>query len=569
MKQISMNGVWIVTNQTDRRKEVLVLAAETAFRLPRLDSGFWFHRDMRDNLYYAMHLYAASTDPEVEVSFSKNEGARLGEEMLLLVLGLQVNAPEHPMYGHWPLNLGNDPSGAAPHTLPVELLGSLIAWYHHRHGGRMGEKLQNAFEEAMRHAYMGNYYRKPVEYFNHHESKYVSQQVIWGELFQDKALAAEGRDNLRLLLDTIRANGMREYGAMPWFWHWVQAFSCARALVKDAETLQLLHDMLDYLWKVRSLTYLKGAWAAPHSRGLGHDIPADRNTLLDYVEYGGFPLPDSIARLEAAGILEVSPPTGEITASAADRTDAREVRRLIPIHPQQLAEGCLHSYTYMTPDFAVGGVWERATEFDNEQHRWDVTLPANRDGSVNKAYFFRPGNGFSEGDYRHEGGLCQVLLHRNAAVALFAPPEDPEAAGLVIGVLPKGDWQFGDRQITGLAGTVYLVVHLMNPYTCVENEERGCLEIRSEGGANGVAVEAFTVETASALGLGSLNGVAAAASGQGQAGLFSNEGGAIAFAGKTLADGAELRLNIAADGSAVLRTINGSPVSFEEYTVAL
>jgi hypothetical protein len=558
-----------VTNHIERRQEVLVFAAETAFHLPRLESGFWFHRDMRDNLYYAMHLYAASTDPEVTVPFSKDQGARLGEEMLLLVLKLQIKEPDAPMYGHWPLNLGNDPFTASPHTLPVELLGSLIAWYHHTFGARMSTELRSAFEEAMRHAYMGDYYRKPVEYFNHHESKYIAQQIIWGELFHDEVLATEGRANLRLLLNTIRVNGMREYSALPWFWHWIQSFSCARALVKDADTLQLLHDMLDYLWKVRSLTYLKGAWAGPHSRGLAHDIPADRNTLLDYVEYGDFPLPESIARLEAAGILPASPSTKEITASAAARTDVQEVRRLIPVHPQNLAEGRLHSYTYMTPDFAVGGVWERATEFDNEQHRWDVTLPANRDGGVNKAYFFRPGNGFSEGDYRHEGGLSQVLLHRNAAAALFAPSEEHAETELILGVLPKGDWLFGDRQMTGLVGSVYLVAHFMNPYTCVENEERGCIEVRSEGGVNGVAVEAFTAGTASARGWSGLTEVAAAANRQAQEGMFHSMDGVLQFKGQTLADGTELRLDISTDGSVKLRTINGSPVSFEEYTVAL
>jgi hypothetical protein len=163
-----------------------------------------------------------------------------------------------------------------------------------------------------------------------------------------------------------------------------------------------------------------------------------------------------------------------------------------------------------------------------------------------------------------------VLLHRNAAVALFTPSPESEAEGLIIGVLPKGDWHFGDRQITGLTGTVYLVVHLLNPYTCVENEERGCIEVRSEGGTNGVAVEAFTAEAASALGMGSLKDVIAAAERQAQAGLFNNSGdGIISFTGKTLADSAELQLEVAADGSVDRRTINGSPVSFEAYTVAL
>lgn len=558
-----------MTKPIERRQEVLVFAAEAAFHLPRLESGFWFHRDMRDNLYYAMHLYAASTDPDITLSFSKDQGARLGEEILLLVLKLQIKEPDAPMYGHWPLNLGNDPFTAPPQTLPVELLGSLIAWYHQAFSPRMGGDLRSAFEEAMRHAYMGNYYRKSVEYFNHHESKYVAQQIIWGELFRDEALAAEGKTNLRLLLGTIRANGMREYSAMPWFWHWVQSFSCARALAKDADTLRLLQDMLNYLWKLRSLTYLKGAWAGPHSRGLGHDIPADRNTLLDYVEYGDFPLPESIMRLEAAGILPVSPSDREITASAAGRMDIQEVRRLIPVQPQNLAEGCLHSYTYMTPDFAVGGVWERAEEFDNEQHRWDVTLPANRDGSVNKAYFFRPGSGFSEGDYRHEGGLSQVLLHRNAAAALFVPSVQQEEKDLILGVLPKGDWLFGDRLMTGLVGSVYLVAHIMNPYTCVENEERGCIEVGSEGGANGVVVEAFAAGAAAGRGWSSLTEVAAAANRQAQEGLFSSVDGVIGLSSQTLADGTELRMDISTNGAVKLRTINGSPVSFEAYTAAL
>ena len=109
----------------------------------------------------------------------------------------------------------------------------------------------------------------------------------------------------------------------------------------------------------------------------------------------------------------------------------------------------------------------------------------------------------------------------------------------------------------------------MNPYTCVENEERGCIEVRSEGEVNGVAVEAFTAGTASARGWGSLTEVAAAANRQAQEGLFSSVDGVLQFKGKTLAEDTELRLDILTDGSVKLRTINGSPVSFEGYTVAL
>ncbi|MNN65150.1 hypothetical protein D3C81_1806310 [compost metagenome] len=103
----------------------------------------------------------------------------------------------------------------------------------------------------------------------------------------------------------------------------------------------------------------------------------------------------------------------------------------------------------------------------------------------------------------------------------------------------------------------------------MENEERSCIEVRSEGGANGVAVEAFTAGTASARGWGSLTEVAAAASSQAQEGQFSSMNGVLQFTGKTLADGTELRLDISTGGSVKLRTINESPVSFEGYTVAL
>ena len=34
----------------------------------------------------------------------------------------------------------------------------------------------------------------------------------------------------------------------------------------------------------------------------------------------------------------------------------------------------LHSYVYITESFAIGGMWERIREFDNEQHRWDVAF---------------------------------------------------------------------------------------------------------------------------------------------------------------------------------------------------
>lgn len=554
--------------QTTRRRQVLKLTAETAFKLPRLDSGFWFHQDMRDNLYYAMHLFAASTDRTLDTEFRKEEGLQLGIEMLHAVLKLQVKDPGDAMYGHFPLGLNPDPWTAPAHTLPVELLGSLIAWYYNEYSGAMDSGLRLAFEEAMRHAYLGNYYRKPAEQFNHHESKYTSQQLIWGELFQDGELLAEGKRNLKLLLDTVKANGMREYGALPWFWHWVQSFSAARALLKDSEGLRLLDEMLNYLWKVRASAYLKGAWTAPHSRVLPHDMPADRSNLIDYIQFGDFELSSSISRLEAAGLIHMEPSDESITLAAVNRTGHMEVKRLIPLNPVRVEEGCLHGCTYITPDYAVGGVWERAEEYLNEQHRWDVTLPARADGSGNKVFFFRPGGGYSEGDPRHQSGSCQVLLHRNTAAALFPVPGEDAAGETVEGVLPHGQWRCGKRLIAGQTGSVYVVIHLMNEYTVKEGTDY--IAVRSAGGRNGVAVEVLDAKTAAALGLASLTAVMDKALDGAEAGLFrETDSGGIHMAYTSLADGARLELEVGADGAVSDRRINGKPVSFEDYKVEL
>lgn len=549
--------------RSQRRRQVLQLAAEKAYGLPRLASGFWFHQDMRDNLYYALHLYAAcAADDTLRLNFPREEGLKLAENMLLAVLGLQNKEPEHPMFGHWPLNLHPEPQNAPAHTLPVELLGSLLAWYHAKFGPLMGRELEAAFRETLRCVYLGSYYRQPVHAFNHHESKYTAQQLIWGERFDDRELAEEGKRNLKRMLGTVRANGMREYGALPWFWHWIQSFTFARELVRDGETAGLLDEMLEYLWRIRASVYLKGAWVGPHSRVLPHDVPADRNNLIDYVVFGDFTLPGDILRLEAAGLLE--PMVDEqIIRSAVERTEASEVKRLIPIDPEHVEAGCLHGYAYVTPEFAVGGVWERAEEYLNEQHRWDATLPAQADGRANQAFFLHPGAGFESGDPRHQSGFSQVLLHENTAAALYALSGTSEHT--LVGCLPLGEWRYGKRRLTGQIGGVYLLVTLMQDYTAETLADR--MEVRSSGLRNGVVLEALDAATAEARGWRDLTAVAEAAETLAAAEFTAAEDGTARVAYRSLAKGDILVLAVSADAAVAERTINGADVTFADYSV--
>ncbi|QIZ07199.1 hypothetical protein HFZ78_11150 [Priestia megaterium] len=96
----------------DRRKEVAELAANKALEIPILPSGYWFHHDLRDNFYYAIHLFAYCVDKELANNWSeeKREHAKkIALDMITKVLSLQMKDFHDPMYGHWPLNLGNHP----------------------------------------------------------------------------------------------------------------------------------------------------------------------------------------------------------------------------------------------------------------------------------------------------------------------------------------------------------------------------------------------------------------------------------------------------------------------------
>jgi hypothetical protein len=551
--------------QNDRRRQVLRLAAEKAYRFPLMDSGFWFQNDMRDNLYYGLHLYAACADEGLELSVPRSEGRQLAERMLHAVLDLQVTDSADPMFGHWPLNLNPDPKAAPANTLPVELLGSMLAWFHTKYAPVMESGLEEHFRQTLLRIYQGGYYRKPVEAFNHHESKYVSQQLIWGELFDDQELSETGIRNLRKLLQTIRANGMREYGALPWFWHWVQSFSFAKELVKSREASGLLDEMLAFLWSMRASVYLKGTWAGPHSRVLPHDVPADRNNLIDYVVFGDFPLPDDILRLEAAGLLEPSVDESVIQ-KAVERLYASTVKRLIPLDPEHVEAGSLHAYVHITPDYAIGGVWERAEEYLNEQHRWDVTLPVTAsDGRANQAFFFTPGSGYAGGDPRHQSGGSEILLHENTAGALYRLAGDGSGDGLLLGCLPLGEWQFEDRLMAGRVGDVYLIARTMQPSEAIQGQDR--IELRSAGLRNGAVIEALNATTAEARGWRSLSAVVEAA--RAGAAVFTDEGegGGLRMEYATLSTGGRLLLALGADGSIQARTVNGESVDFGDYSV--
>ncbi|MBO9607695.1 MAG: hypothetical protein J7639_17170 [Paenibacillaceae bacterium] len=551
----------------DRRKELLLAAAEEAKRLPLLASGFWFHGDVRDNLYFALHLYAACAEgllDEAEAARSEE----LAIDMLRRVLSLQNRDKGDAMYGHWPLGLAPDPWQAKPHALPVELAGCLLALFERRYRDSATTEARAALwseiNEACRHIYEAGAYRKALIHYGHHDAKYIAQQLIWGARFGDGALLAEGRQHLEQLLAYIDEWGRWEYGSLPWFWHWVQSFACAAELVEDEAIAAGLDDVLRFLWSERVLYYWRGAWVGPHNRVLPHDVPLDRNHLFDYVQFGDFPLPRRFDRLEAAGLLRREAPADIRAAAVRAGSEVSEAKVRIPLPPPREREGARHAYVYKTAAYALGGMWERAEEYANEQHRWDVTVAGGA-----QLFFFPPGEGWRAGDPRHATEHGEVLLHRGVAAALYPLPAEA-ATPLLVGCLPQGEWVRRERLLAGRVGDAWLVVHLLRDIG-TWTERDGWIEVTCEGASHGVVVEALGAAEAAALGCASVGALADAAAAR--APRFAAEAGdgggprATLGVAYTSFGGADLALRTDSAGALAERTIDGASVDWAAYRI--
>lgn len=452
-----------LTNLQQRQNEIQSCVAQAAFDLPLTSSGFLFHGDVRDNFYYASYLFAASQDEEIALLGDRRLAMSKAEGILQLLLELQDQDPGSQTYGHWPLNLRSVPQEAPKNTLPVELMGSLMVYFYERYANVLKEELRSSFETALHHIYKSDFYRKPMEHYGHHEAKYTAAKLIFGQRYGDKELFSDGIESLRLTFTRVTSIGMSEYGGLPWFWHWVQAFTCAWQLIGDQEVKAELAGMLDYLWRVRSTYYLGGAWVGPHARMWPHDMPKDTNVLHDYVQFGDFTLPKDMPRTEYAGFLVYEAPA-DARELALNRKSPVQVKSRIPkgAAVAASADDVLHSYVYITDNYAMGGMYERVLEFDNEQHRWDVALPLDRVKGINHAYFFHPGPGFAEGDLRHQSEYSEVFFHRNTIISTYHIPEDQPDR--IIGCLPSGEWVEDECALFGLCGNVYMAVYLQQPF---------------------------------------------------------------------------------------------------------
>ncbi|WP_036746043.1 hypothetical protein [Paenibacillus sp. UNC451MF] len=563
----------LYSSLTERKDAIRKFAARKALELPIQPSGFWFHSDVRDNFYYAIHLFSYCTDKKASTEMSENEreaALELASNMISRVLSLQVQDSDNPMYGHWPLNLGSDPAAAKPNLLPVELMGCLIILFYNQFQNVLPLGLKSELNLSILHIYQSSVYRQPIKQIHHHEAKHTSLKLLLGHQFDDQELLQQGLRFAKQQLQHVKTFGFKEYGALPWHWHWIQSFTCVWEVVDDAEVRETVSAMLDYLWSLRADYYLKGAWVGAQSRQWPHDGPKDNNTLLDYIQFGDFPMPSVITRLEGASLYtyEVSE---DIVKRAVERSSVEELKRKIrfaEVDGEVTEEA--HLYTYVTTDYAVGGIWERRDEFDNEQQRWDVTLPLTDPAAaigVNQAFFFHPGAKYKEGDDRHQSQYGKVLLHQDTVAQLWEiPSEDNEAFPSLVGCLPKGEWSFTKRSGFGRIGNLYAAFHLMNDFSTEERSDRVSITSLFVGGSNGVVMEVVASKEAEQLGIFSLEQFAARMQ-QSKLNFVEKkeENGGIEVVYTTRKQD-ELRLGTAPNSEA---TINGQTIRWDEYVISI
>jgi hypothetical protein len=381
-------------------------------------------------------------------------------------------------------------------------------------------------------------------------------------MFADEVLVEDGRQSLKDTLAYIRTKGMPEYGSLPWFWHWVQAFTCALELVpaEDTDLITTLKEMLDHLWKVRGEFYLRGAWVGAHSRGWPHDVPGDANALHDYVQFGDFKLPEAMPRTEYAGFLFYKAPDEVLTAAMNRQTPVEATKitqKVIPADSN--AQPLLHSYAYITEDYAAGGMWERVEEFDNEQLRWAFSLPVSGEGEGNQLYFFHPGQYYNEGDPRHQSRYMEVLYHKNVIISLFPIPHGEK--NTIIGVLPHGQWTKQPKAMFGQVGDVFFAIYLSHSYEL--QERQGYIEVSATGMPGGVVVEAISARESAERGIIGLDAFIKAMGNNEP--KFELEDGLAAI--YNTHNGDRLQLSLKSGSEEPRALLNDVEISLENYTV--
>jgi hypothetical protein len=542
-----------------RRIRLLQLAASFAMNLPLHPSGLWFLTDLRDNVYYAIHLFAAAKEHKIhEGPEWKDQAEKLSFRILMLCLRLQDRRVDSPTYGHFPMKLSEELNNSSINPMTAEFLGIVLHYFEHQYARLLPPELAEELSEALTHLYRCGAYRERENCYDHHSSKHCALHFIQAIRFGDEVLLSSAQHRLILMIDYARTNGWKEYGSLPWLWHWIQAWDLAWQ-ISELQFKDSIEQLLLLLWNERADFYLRGAWVGAHSRGLPHDVPQDKNQWIDYIHFGDIMPPQQIARLEAAAFVQYTLPE-QLIARATKRDQPVEIKRLVP--NAKAGHESLHHYVYITEQYALGGMWERTEQFQNEQHRWDISFPADDSSSrVNQAFFFHPGELYADGDFRHESRNQEIVLYRNTIIAGFSLPKESDLR--ILGVLPPGDVRAWENGLILQYNEAYIIVHIFQSFHMKKNGR--CIELESRGRRNAVVMEVLTSSDMLRQGYHDIDDLRTAATAhQPEHHLNGEDTMGIRYASIS---GHTLELSINGVQGETIRRINGQEVDFSSYSV--
>ncbi|MBS0663061.1 MAG: hypothetical protein JSR48_07330 [Verrucomicrobia bacterium] len=269
---------------------------------------------------------------------------------------------------------------------------------------RLGPKLPPALVERIRSRLAASF-TNDFGFTDNHMLQYRTARYLFGQTWPDGPRLADGstpvssqQDAAKWIeqwIDATIRRGMYEYDSPNYHHLYLLCFATLHEYARDERIRQKAWMMMQVLLADWATKYLAGDWVGAHSREKYNQVTHTREhtgaaTQFGRLYFGGAPLrldlPEcyfiSLAALQEFAALPL------IERLANDRTGTYVLRELkAPRRGPRIHNGePTWTYTYMTPDFAVGSSWGDLTDVEN--HRWDLTWRSPHDGAT--CFFLNP-----------------------------------------------------------------------------------------------------------------------------------------------------------------------------------
>jgi len=264
------------------------------------------------------------------------------------MFAMQDMDPKSPGYGTVPWKKGH-PEIKDPNS--IEFTMSFLAPAMLRYGERLSPEfkaealphLKAAIEGIRRH-------KVPVTYGNIFLMK-LGNLIMLGELANDPAPVAEGKDALDRWLAWTRAHGNNEYDSPTYAVVQFTDLENVWLHAPDAETKALAKAGLDYLWSDLAANYFAGrdSPGGPHSRS--YDFLYQQGTIQHHFYLEGLS-PALAGRDYFGGVWLNAIMPGDYHPASAILDLARIPERVV--RQRFGAEEGRDRYNYITPGFAIG-----------------------------------------------------------------------------------------------------------------------------------------------------------------------------------------------------------------------